>query len=119
MPRCVGNPTDNSAPNTHIHATSAGAVAGRQGTPTAVIGPTDRAKGTGLNIDGVERPLNHLLALLPRPEMERLAPIVQVVTLEQGIVLNEPGDEPERVWFPHTGMVSLLAVMSDGKAVET
>ncbi len=34
-------------------------------------------------------------------------------------MLNEPGDEPDRVWFPHTGMVSLLAVMSDGKAVET
>jgi len=44
---------------------------------------------------------------------------MQVVTVETGIVLNEPGIEPDRIWFPHTGMVSLLAVMTDGKAVET
>jgi CRP-like cAMP-binding protein len=34
-------------------------------------------------------------------------------------VLSEPGEEPERVYFPHIGMISLLAIMADGKAVET
>jgi CRP-like cAMP-binding protein len=57
--------------------------------------------------------------MLPQAELENLVPSISVVSLDQGTVLNEPGDEPERVYFPHTGMISLLAVMADGKAVET
>jgi len=72
-----------------------------------------------VNTEGSDKPLNHLLALLPRAEFEALASAFQIVTMERGMVLHEPGDEPERVWFPQSGMVSLLAVMSDGKAVET
>jgi CRP-like cAMP-binding protein len=34
-------------------------------------------------------------------------------------VLFEPGDKVDHVYFPHSGMLSLLAVMRDGKAVET
>lgn len=64
-------------------------------------------------------PVNRLLAMLPRADAERLNPALTVVSLEPGIVLNEPGDEPERVYFPHTGMISLLAVMADGKLAET
>ena len=41
------------------------------------------------------------------------------MSYDQGVVLNEPGDEIDSVVFPHTGMISLLAVMLDGKAVET
>jgi CRP-like cAMP-binding protein len=62
---------------------------------------------------------NHLLAALPRADIELLGPAMTVVSLEVGIVLNEPGEEPDRVHFPHSGMISLLAVMADGKAVET
>jgi CRP-like cAMP-binding protein len=40
-------------------------------------------------------------------------------SLEQGVVLLEPGDEFEHVYFPHNGMLSLLAVLKDGKAIET
>lgn len=72
-----------------------------------------------MNTEGSEPSPNHLLARLPRADLERLAPALSVVTLERGFVLNEPGEEPERVYFPHTGMISLLAVMADGKAVET
>ncbi len=34
-------------------------------------------------------------------------------------MLLEPGDEFEQVYFPHNGMLSLLAVLRDGKAIET
>jgi len=34
-------------------------------------------------------------------------------------LLNEPGDEIDTVYFPHSGMISLLVVMHDGTAVET
>jgi hypothetical protein len=34
-------------------------------------------------------------------------------------VLSEAGDEVDPVYFPHFGMLSLLAVLRDGKAIET
>jgi hypothetical protein len=63
------------------------------------------------------RPLdNKLLASLPRDHFELLAPLLTTVSLGRGIVLAEPGDEFDHVYFPHSGMLSLLAVMKDGKA---
>jgi CRP-like cAMP-binding protein len=34
-------------------------------------------------------------------------------------VLFEPDDKVDHVYFPHSGMISLLAVMQDGKGIET
>jgi CRP-like cAMP-binding protein len=72
-----------------------------------------------VNLETHDLSSNRLLAMLPLADIERLIPAMTTVTLDQGTVLNEPGDEPERIYFPHTGMISLLAVMADGKAVET
>ena len=41
------------------------------------------------------------------------------VSLAQGDVVYEAGAEVDYVYFPHDGMFSLLAVMRDGKAIET
>jgi CRP-like cAMP-binding protein len=62
---------------------------------------------------------NKLLAGLPRSQFDLLAPHLTTASLEQGIVLMEPGDEFDQVYFPHNGMLSLLAVLKDGKAIET
>jgi CRP-like cAMP-binding protein len=62
---------------------------------------------------------NNLLAALPRADFELLSPHLSSTTLAQGLVLVEPGDEFESIFFPHNGMLSLLAVMKDGKAIET
>lgn len=43
---------------------------------------------------------------------------MSTVTPSHGVVLVEPGDEVENVFFPHNGMLSLLVVMKDGKAIE-
>jgi CRP-like cAMP-binding protein len=64
-------------------------------------------------------PGNRLLASLSHTDASRLTLSLSVSSFEQGLVLAEPGDETEQVYFPHTGMISLLAVMQDGKAVET
>lgn len=65
-------------------------------------------------------PLNNkLLASLPRSHFDRLLPHLTTITLEQGIVLYEAGDEVDQVYFPHDGMLSLLSVLRDGKAIET
>jgi CRP-like cAMP-binding protein len=62
---------------------------------------------------------NKLLASLPREDFDRLLPHLSTVSLQQGIVLFESGDEVDQIYFPHSGMLSLLAVLRDGKAIET
>lgn len=62
---------------------------------------------------------NHLLASLPYEQIDMLSPHMIVEQLEQETVLVEAGEETEHVYFPHNGMLSLLAVMKDGRAIET
>ena len=61
---------------------------------------------------------NKLLASLPRADFDRLVPHLTTVPLPQGTVLLEAGDEVDQIYFPHNGMLSLLAVLRDGKAIE-
>src|SRR4030081_1085664 len=87
---------------------------GKSARPTgqdiAVQVPVSKA---GLPLD------NKLLASLPRDHFDRLLPNLVSVNLQQGLVLNEAGDEVDQVYFPQNGMLSLLAVLRDGKAIET
>jgi CRP-like cAMP-binding protein len=62
---------------------------------------------------------NKLLAGLPRKDFDLLLPYLTTVRLEQGTVLCEAGAEFDHVYFPMSGMVSLVVVMRDGKAIET
>jgi CRP-like cAMP-binding protein len=62
---------------------------------------------------------NKLLASLPREHFDRLLPHLSTVALPQGLVLFESGDEVDQIYFPQFGMLSLLAVLRDGKAIET
>ena len=62
---------------------------------------------------------NKLLASLPRGHFESLLPHLTTIPLQQGVVLYEAGDEVDQVYFPHGGMLSLLTVLRDGKAIET
>jgi CRP-like cAMP-binding protein len=62
---------------------------------------------------------NLLLAALPEKDLSLLAPHLKDVPLVQGVVLQEQGEPIDQVYFPHDGIVSLLAVMQQGNAVET
>jgi CRP-like cAMP-binding protein len=62
---------------------------------------------------------NQLLQSLPPADFELLAPHLKDVFLQQNEVLVEPGDAVDYVYFPHTAVISLLAVMQDGQTVET
>ncbi|MFZ2155099.1 MAG: Crp/Fnr family transcriptional regulator [Bradyrhizobium sp.] len=62
---------------------------------------------------------NKLLAALPRHDFDRLLPHLSSVSLPQALVLGEAGDDVDHVYFPHNGMLSLLTVLRDGKAIET
>jgi CRP-like cAMP-binding protein len=62
---------------------------------------------------------NRLLAALSASDYSVLQPYLKEVPLEVGTVLQDPGERIQYVYFPLGGMISLLSVMRDGKAVET
>jgi CRP-like cAMP-binding protein len=62
---------------------------------------------------------NLLLAALPPKDFSLLAPQLRDSPLEQGAVLQEQGECIDQVYFPHEGIISLLAVMQQGDAIET
>ena len=61
---------------------------------------------------------NHLLAVLPDLEWERVGPHLQTVDMPLGNVVYESGDRLDYVCFPTTCIVSLLYVMEDGASAE-
>jgi CRP-like cAMP-binding protein len=61
---------------------------------------------------------NNLLAALPAPDYERIAPHLERVSIPLGQVLYEPGITLGHVYFPTTAIVSLLYVMADGASAE-
>jgi CRP-like cAMP-binding protein len=86
--------------------------------------PAESARPTGrdnaVHSGNSSGPLdNKLLSSLPRAQFDLLAPYLTTVSLEQGAVLIEAGEEFDYVYFPHYGMLSLLAVLKDGRAIET
>jgi CRP-like cAMP-binding protein len=62
---------------------------------------------------------NLLLAALPAADYALLTPHLEEVVLEQGAILQEQGERINEVYFPHDGIISLVAVMRQGDAVET
>jgi CRP-like cAMP-binding protein len=61
---------------------------------------------------------NHLLASLPEAEWQRWLPHLEPAALPLGHVLYESGVTLKHVYFPITGIVSLLYVMEDGASAE-
>jgi CRP-like cAMP-binding protein len=64
------------------------------------------------------QPGNRLLARLPRDEYKRLAPHLKIVPLEFKQILYEARSPMDYAYFPNRGVVSALAVMEDGRAIE-
>ena len=64
------------------------------------------------------RPNNRLLAALPPSEYKRLQPHLEWMALEFKQVLFEVDVPIAHVYFPEDAVVSILAVMPDGTAVE-
>jgi len=62
---------------------------------------------------------NRLLTAFDSYATALIAPHFRHARLKQGVVLQEAGDPIEHVYFPQSGMISLLAVMLAGNGVET
>ena len=63
-------------------------------------------------------PFNRLLAMLPPEEWEMVRAAIEEVPLAFKQVLYEPEKPVEYVYFPHSGVVSLVTEFEDGSAVE-
>jgi CRP-like cAMP-binding protein len=63
-------------------------------------------------------PRNQLLATLSPHDGEMLRPHLRLVELTDGAVLIEAGKPEERVYFPHSGIISLVANFSNGQSVD-
>jgi CRP-like cAMP-binding protein len=62
---------------------------------------------------------NHLLAALPDAEFGRLSPHLELIPLQLGDMLYEPGGRLQHAYFPTTAVVSLHYVTETGASAET
>jgi CRP-like cAMP-binding protein len=62
---------------------------------------------------------NRILRQLSADELKSIQPWLTLVQLQSNVVLHEQGGPIEQIYFPLSGMVSLLAVMQSGEAIET
>ena len=61
---------------------------------------------------------NAILAALPAEELGLLRRELEPVELTFGMVVSEPDRPMEHVWFPHSGVLSIISEMMDGSSVE-
>jgi CRP-like cAMP-binding protein len=61
---------------------------------------------------------NHLLASLPSADFELLRPHLKQIELAHEKVLFEAGDTVTHIYFPHSGVISLVVELADGQMIE-
>jgi hypothetical protein len=61
---------------------------------------------------------NKLLAALPAEEYRRLFPHLKTVSLEFKQTLQKADEDVRTIYFPGSGMCSVVSVMHDGRMVE-
>ncbi len=74
--------------------------------------PGERSDGQGKAIR------NKILLAIPQSEYRRIRPDLRFVVLPSHLTLHEPFEKQEFVYFPNGGMLSLVVVTGDGRAVE-
>ncbi|HYJ44101.1 MAG TPA: Crp/Fnr family transcriptional regulator [Xanthobacteraceae bacterium] len=62
---------------------------------------------------------NFILASLPATSFAEIKPLIRPVSLRRGDVLAETGTPIEYVYFPYSGIISLVVEMSEGDMIET
>ena len=62
---------------------------------------------------------NRLLAAMSPETLALMGRDLRAISLTQGASIYEPGDPLDEIYFPQTGMISLLVVTKDGGSIET
>src|SRR5476649_918332 len=63
-------------------------------------------------------PRNRLLLALPSRDLKRLMPELEEIQCERAEVLMDDGSPLDHVFFPNSGVISVVAVYSDGTVIE-
>jgi CRP-like cAMP-binding protein len=74
--------------------------------------PGERTNAEGKAVD------NRILLALPEAEYQMLRPLLTWARVPHHASLHEPGEKIEFVYFPNSGLVSLVVAMKEGKTVE-
>jgi len=61
---------------------------------------------------------NRLFASMSASDYSLIASNLQSAAYKQGVVLQEAGEVIDRIYFPQTGMISLLVMSEDGGGIE-
>ena len=61
---------------------------------------------------------NRLLAALPPDELRRVAPSLELVRCQAGMILRGDGEPADRLYFPTTCIAALLCTVHDGSTIE-
>src|SRR5262245_4007794 len=61
---------------------------------------------------------NRLLLALPAANLKRLAPELEHIVCQRGDILLDADSSLDHVYFPDQGVVSIVAVYSDGSVIE-
>jgi CRP-like cAMP-binding protein len=61
---------------------------------------------------------NRILSMLHRDDFERLRPMLERLTVNQGDVFSEANEPPRHVYFPASGVASLVMTTAEGWTVE-
>lgn len=72
-----------------------------------------------MDVFGLGRTANRFLAALPQDAFQLIEKSIRTASFERGIVLFDADDEVSQIYFPHSAMISLVAVMRDGTSIET
>src|SRR5882672_7092702 len=63
-------------------------------------------------------PRNRLLLALPSSDLQQLMPDLEHIRCERGQVLMDADSSLDNVFFPDSGVVSVVAVYADGSIIE-
>ncbi len=62
---------------------------------------------------------NRLLASFGEPALAALSPHIREVALSVGRIVSEPGERVDHVYFPSSGVISIVTLLEDGRKVES
>src|SRR5215813_2726461 len=63
-------------------------------------------------------PSNRLLLSLPPRNLKQLAPKLEFIRCERDQILLDVDDPLDQVFFPNSGVISVVAVYADGSVIE-
>jgi CRP-like cAMP-binding protein len=69
-------------------------------------------------LNSISHVASRFLASLPPAVFELLRPNLRLVDMKHESVLARAGEALSRVWFPHSGIISLVVNLSEGEMVE-